>query len=205
MVHIINMLENITEISQKRFPNTTRKFHSEEHHMLHFMQRLHERFDIIMTQEQYLHLLKNVNSECVFIYPINGHNNVINTTIDGKEVWIIYGKSRGAYLRARFKTALVPFPNSFMPVPYHLARKNINKETFTEEAVKQYNDVMKFKTEEFPNIDIKQLFTLPKYSHLSTRFKSAVKTENKNKIAGLCIRIAIENFEKSLIDVVVTD
>ncbi len=119
--------------------NPQNRFKPFKYHREHFITRLKERFEIEITEEEYANLVDHIGSgEPKKIYSINEGNTVYSMIINGKEVWVLYGR-KGNKLPARLKTAMLPHRFLVPDCVSHL----FNHETFTNEVIASINSIKK--------------------------------------------------------------
>lgn len=133
-------MTNHSETFRKRIKNRDLNSKSETDHITHFITRMKERFNIDLTVEQYYEMLKDVirNAKTNLVYKLNANSSINETTINGKLVWVIYGRpekkkfDNETELVARLKTALIP--HMVYIVPPRLAQKYDHNQ-FTEKVI----------------------------------------------------------------------
>lgn len=142
------MIENSKIITKKQSKNK-KFFKSDEDLKTHFIERLNERYNIVLTDDEYVDIhnidgfqnSKTIQDKVIPWAKISSKNSAYIIKLKGKLVLAIYSKRRG-----RFITAL-PW-NSYNDetrfVPQSLKKLNLK-----EESIKKYNEILSICAKEY--------------------------------------------------------
>lgn len=133
---------------------------SYEETRVHFIQRIKERYNIILLEDEYDALLKQAR-DFDSIYKINSNTKLVLATIKGEKVFSIYKKGlkeKGGWgaTKTRLLTCLKLNGNNF-PCPHSLLRKGIKKEDFEIEMNLTISKVMEL-SKEIEKVGRKEFF-----------------------------------------------
>ncbi len=188
-----------TDSYNTRRNNPTHRSKSESEHIVHFIMRLKERFDIECSVNQYYDLISNIG-DAKILYKINSSNGVYEITFNNKTLWVIYGCKSGE-LPARLKTALIPY--KLFPVPDVLSDE-YDTESFTLKVKHLALDCVQLSN----NINLddrKTFFTDTKYGnglkHVILLVKKYLvsQTENDKKLCKTSLLTVYSGIVKYLI------
>lgn len=171
----------------RRYDNPLNRSRTEGEHIIHFTQRLKERFNIDLTLDQYYELLKETTKHSSnHIYSINSSSGIYEVSINDVTIWVIYG-NKSNDMPARLKTALIPY--KMLITPDCVSHKYDHVE-FTAEVNRVIEEMVKLSTE--INLENKKEFFMRGISPLLTKGALHIKKNIGATKTKILHRLAIK-------------
>jgi len=132
----------------------------EAEHIEHFMQRMLERFNIIISIGEYYAIINDIqNNKARHIYSTNSSNGIFSINLHGQEVWVMYGGVSDD-IPARLKTAIRPHDQFILPD----ALSHVYNQTSFSKAVYEVIEQFKQLSEQI-DLNDKKIFFMTSKAH----------------------------------------